>query len=148
MPWPQGRKPEKKFQTAEDLENAVNSYFIWCDEQREIVTDSKGNTKVVAKPYTITGLCVYIGITRDTFISYSKDPVLENVIAMAKLRVENYIEENSLNGKVNPIMSIFNLKNNFGWVDRVEVNNSQSVEVLDASDIKRMLGNSRKQLNE
>ena len=43
-----------------------------------------------------------------------------------------------MNGKWNTIGAIFNLKNNFGWTDKVEVTTKEP-EQLDKNDIKDKL---------
>jgi hypothetical protein len=82
---------------------------------------------------------VYLGVNRETLNRYSKNPVYEEIVAFARLKIENYVEENSLNGKINPIMSIFNLKNNFGWTDRIDINTNVQPEALDVNDVKKLL---------
>ena len=73
------------------------------------------------KPYTISGLCLYIDMTRETLSQYEKQEQFSDTIKKAKQRIENWVEENSLIGNINPTTSIFNLKNNFGWKDRQEI---------------------------
>ena len=129
----------RKYEAAEDLLNAINAYFLYCDSEKETSTNDKGHEKITQKPYTITGLCIYLGITRETWSQYAKLAPFADIITIAKLKVENYVEENSLNGKINPIMSIFNLKNNFGWTDRFDINTNVQPEQLNAGDVKKLL---------
>lgn len=111
-----------KYNTSEELENKVNEYFDWCDSQEKVITFDKG-MKIIYKPYTISGLCLHLGICRDTLCEYEKKEKFSDTIKKAKQRVENWIEEHSLSGDINPTVSIFNLKNNFGWKDKTEVDN-------------------------
>ena len=129
----------RKFQTAEELLNAVNGFFAYCDSEKETSVNDKGQVKTIQKPYTMSGLCVYLGITKETWSQYSKLSKYAEVTTMAKLRVENYVEENSLTGKINPIMSIFNLKNNFSWTDRIDINTNIQPEQLNAGEVKKLL---------
>ncbi|GAB3719602.1 hypothetical protein GCM10027592_63160 [Spirosoma flavus] len=60
-----GRKA--KFQTAEELLSAAESYFEWCDANPLTKVDFRGNpvAKVVLRvprPYTFSGLCVYLDL--------------------------------------------------------------------------------------
>ncbi len=132
-----GRPP--KFEKPEDLAKKVEAYFKWCDDQGQTTTDSKGNERVIRKPYTITGLCVYLGISRHTWCEYADKPEFRDITEAAKLRVENYTEESALTGRANPVFSIFSLKNNFGWVDQQTINTTQEPEHLTMDEIKRRL---------
>lgn len=127
------------FNSPEEMQEKINEYFAFCDTQKEIIATDKGNTKVIQKPYTISGLCVFMGITKETISQYAKKPEYAPIIAQAKARVENYCEENTMAGKLNPIFSIFSLKNNFGWTDRVEINTNSSPEQLTPEEIQRQL---------
>jgi len=133
------------FNSPEEMQKKIEAYFNYCDEQKETIISDKGNIKVIQKPYTISGLCLYLGITRETINQYSKKLEYAAILANAKSKVENYCEENTMSGKLNPIFSIFSLKNNFGWTDRIEVNSNSQPEQLNASDIKKVLGRKGKQ---
>lgn len=53
---------------------------------------------------------------------------------MAKLRIEGQRNRNMVAGKGNPVGAIFDLKNNFGWIDAqtVQVQQHLSVELVDS----------------
>lgn len=102
--------------TIEDFNKMVEEYFIMCD--KHII---ENGDKIIHKPYTITGLCLYLDISRETLNNYEAIPEFLDTIKKAKNKIENYVEEMSLNGLLNPTVSIFNLKNNFGWKDKTEV---------------------------
>ena len=98
------------------------------------------------KPYTITGLCLYLDIDRSTLLRYEEKEEYCNTIKRAKNRIENYVEENSLKGLLNPTVSIFNLKNNFGWKDKQEIETNQNIKVdnpykeLSIEELKKLAG--------
>lgn len=131
-----GRPP--KFKTVEELEEKIEEYFNYCDET---IIDNKVITNAISvpitKPYTISGLCVYLNICRDTLCEYEKNIIFSDTIKNAKSKIENYVEENSLTGKLNPTVSIFNLKNNFGWKDKHEIDNN--VVIQDTNEILNRL---------
>ena len=133
--------------TPEQLEIAIVEYFKYVDEinkQRKL----KRFEGEKQKPYTISGLCVYLDICRDTWGEYNKKPEYEDLIKRAKSKVENYVEEGLLNGALSTIGSIFNLKNNFGWVDKFDVNTTVQAEQLSPDDIRQQLNNRRiKEIN-
>lgn len=66
-------------------------------------------------PLTITGLCLGLGISKETFYEYAKRPEYSASLKMARLIVENDYEI-SLRRDKNPAGPIFALKN-FGWSD-------------------------------
>ena len=101
--------------TPEQIETLGNKYFKWCDT-------------IEGKPYTISGLCLYLDINRSTLLRYEEREEYCNTIKKLKLKVENYIEEASLKGSLNATTCIFNLKNNFGWKDKHEVDNNITME--------------------
>ena len=94
-----------KIDNEKELEKLVNEYFDKTEEQK----------------ITITGLCLYLGLTKETFYEYARRPEYKQILDRARLMVENSYEmslrENGRTG------DIFALKN-FGWVDRQEVENT------------------------
>lgn len=69
---------------------------------------------------SMTGLALHLGVTRKTLANYSKTDRVGHLLEMAKLRCENLLEERMIQG-VPPTGMIFTLKNNYGWVDKTEV---------------------------
>ena len=138
------------FPTPQEFQAAMVGYFSWCDSQNNEV-DKNGKTSI-KEPYLISGLCDYIGITKETYYQYAKKPEYDVICTMAKQKIETFILKNGSLSKTNVIMNIVNLKNNFGYTDKVDINTNQSVETLDVHDIKKMLNESNrnvlKQLNE
>lgn len=98
-----GRPP--KYKTEREINKKINEYFAKCD-----LTD---------EPYTITGLCIALNITRETLNEYSKNKKFSDTIKKAKLKVENYLEKHLITDNSTTGI-IFNLKNNFGWKDKQE----------------------------
>lgn len=75
-------------------------------------------------PPTVTGLCLYLGILRDTWSDYGDEkryPGYSAITRHAKLRLEAYVEEQLLLREKNVQGLIFNLENNYGWRDRKEL---------------------------
>jgi len=97
------------FKTPEELENAVNQYFAECE--------------VKEKPKTMSGLALALGIDRRTLVNYSDKEDYFPTIKRARQIVEQQNEEMLVSGKGNATGIIFNMKNNFGWVDKTEQEN-------------------------
>lgn len=124
-----------KFESVKALQQKIEAYFESCYEEvwREIEHedgtvewkrkyDHKGEplTRQV-KPYTLSGLAVFLECDRKTLLNYSNREEYFPTIKAAKTKVESYVEEQLLSGS--PAAGpIFNLKNNFDeWKDKQEV---------------------------
>lgn len=94
-----------KFESPEHLQDLIKFYFQSCDENK--------------KPYTITGLALALDTSRETLINYEKREEYFDTIKRAKLRCQNYADERLFEAK-QVAGVIFNLKNNYGWVDKTE----------------------------
>lgn len=101
---PVGRPP--KFTDADSLDEVVASFFHFCE--------------VHEYPYTIHGLCVHLGCTRETLCDYEKKPEFSDTIKKAKEKIRWFVERELFQGK-NPSGMIFWLKNNAGWKDKQEL---------------------------
>lgn len=107
---PRGRP--KAYIEVEVMQQKIDKYFNDCDRKNE--------------PYTVTGLCLALDICRDTLSEYMKKDEFSDTIKKAKLKVENYLEKRLINDNSTTGI-IFNLKNNFGWKDKQEVEHSGEV---------------------
>lgn len=121
-----------KYDKEEELSKGIEAYFEDCDKRK--------------KPYTMSGLANWLGITRQTLINYGKKDLFFTPIKKAKERVQQQIEENGLDGTANPTFTIFNLKANYKWDDgnKVQVNvnhpKTEKVEdVVDNSNLEKVL---------
>ena len=95
----------KIFKSVEEVEEKINAYFKYCEDKD--------------KPYTMSGLAYYLDVDRKTLLNYSKDEDFFHTIKKARDRVQMQLEENALLNKGNPTFTIFNLKNNFDWKDKI-----------------------------
>ena len=60
-------------------------------------------------------------------MNYSKTEQFFPTIKKAKEKIEQQLEENALMGKANSTFTIFNLKNNYGWRDSVEIKQENEI---------------------
>lgn len=123
---PAGRP--RLYNNVEDLQRDIDKYFEMCDEK--------------GKPYTICGLSNALDMDRKTLLNYSREEKYFHTIKKAKQKVQQELEEN-LYRLGNNSGIIFNLKNNFGWKDSVEVDNKHEINKLDEilSEIKESANN-------
>lgn len=97
----------KKFKTVEELEQAIEEYFDYCDENN--------------KPYTISGLAYALDTTRRTLLDYQEQDEYSHTIKKAKAKIERFNEELLFSKDVPTVGVIFNLKNNYDWKDKQEI---------------------------
>lgn len=133
-----------KFPSVEELQQKIEAYFNSCfDYQRDMFgnrlhdKEHPDYTKEKpvylmkqVKPFTVTGLAVFLDTTRETLLDYEgeressseeivKDPAYSYTIKKAKEIIKAYAEESLFSGK-QAAGPIFNLKNNWGWKDKSE----------------------------
>lgn len=118
----------RAFKSVEEVEEKINAYFNYCEEKE--------------KPYTMSGLAYYLGISRQTLVNYSNQDQFFDTIKKARDRVQMQLEENALSNKANPTFTIFNLKNNFDWKDKIEHSSSEVENInKNISNIANLLNN-------
>lgn len=150
-----------KFSDPAELQKKIDGYFQSCfkakkrfrpeidpqtkkvklDEYLEPVgkfvplLDEDGNQVLEQiKPFTISGLAVFLETSRKTLVQYEefnfKNPdILSNtqkeemigMIKEAKEKIQAYMEEGLVSSKLAQPGTIFSLKNNYAWTDRTEV---------------------------
>lgn len=103
-----------KFKTPEDMQKAIDKYFLECEQNDE--------------PLTITGLAMALDTYRDVLMDYQERDEFSNTIKKAKLKIENAYEKRLI--KYGRSGDIFALKN-FNWKDKqeVEANITANIEV-------------------
>ena len=96
-----------KFQSVEQMQKLIDAYFEECDSTGQI--------------YTVTGLAMALDTDRITLVRYTERDEYSNTIKKAKQKVENQMVSRALSGQYNSAVSIFLMKNNFGYQDKVDV---------------------------
>lgn len=139
------RKPGRplKFASVKKLAKLIDDYFKDCDphmveitewvEARDtdgkLLKDKNGLNYLVEvthkvmtqqKPYTVTGLAVWLGTSRETLINYGEKEQYFDTIKAAKDRCEHFAEQQLYTAN-NVTGTIFSLKNNWDWKDKSEV---------------------------
>lgn len=108
-----------RFKTLEELQEKINEYFDTMHKNR--------------KPYTMSGLALWLGVTTETLRRWEKDygdTVYTDIIKFAKQRVENYAEESLYdNKKVNGAK--FVLENYFDLAEKHSVNSKVTCKLED-----------------
>lgn len=96
-----------KYESAEAMQKDIDKYFAECDEK--------------GKPYTVSGLAYALGTNRQTLINYEDKSGFIDTIKSAKAKIERFNEEMLYSKDVSTTGVIFNLKNNYGWKDKQEI---------------------------
>lgn len=96
----------KKYNSVEEMNEAITNYFKYCDENK--------------KPYTVSGLANALDLTRQSLLNYEEDDEFFDTIKRAKSKIEQFAEECLFVGS-NTAGVIFNLKNNYNWKDKQEI---------------------------
>lgn len=134
----EGGGSEPLFTDAKKLQNKINEYYNWCEENE--------------KPICVTGLAWYLGTNRMTLLNYKNDNMVvkfkeENpeeykaicsVIRKAYARVE-FEYETYLFDRSKTTGSIFTLKNNFSWKDQQEIVTTNKETDISEEDINKQL---------
>lgn len=123
-----GRPP--KFESPKILEKQIEEYFLLCTNEKKIPT--------------ITGLACFLETTRKTLLDYEKcdssnmlkgfDDNIKadyiHIIKNAKAKIESGYEQ-LLFDKNTVVGAIFTLKNNFGWLDKQNIEQTnRTIEVV------------------
>lgn len=101
-----GRGRPLMFKNNKELKERVDEYFNQCNTLRDLPT--------------ITELAVFLGTSRETLREYKARPEFVDTIKEAMAKCEAALEKRALLGGLNATMAIFSLKNNYGWIDRVD----------------------------
>lgn len=124
-----------KFEKVEDMQQRIDEYFDWCDARiQQVYSAKEGGVIEVNKPapYTMAGLGLALDLSRQSLLNYKtrKDKNGQDfldTIEKAKSRVASDVENRLMEG--NQTGAIFNLKNNFGYVDQTTVDGTQKLIV-------------------
>tara|TARA_R110000850_G_scaffold192744_1_gene319647 strand:- start:187 stop:591 length:405 start_codon:yes stop_codon:yes gene_type:complete len=110
------------FPTVESLQEAVDAYF-------KPGGDAWDNTGDELKFLpTMSGLALALDVDRKTVLNYSNKDDYFPTIRKARAIIENNLEKNLYGNSVTGL--IFNLKNNFGWNDKQELDHTSNGKTL------------------
>lgn len=122
-----------KFKSVKALQEKIDAYFDECDEKHE--------------PYTITGLALALDTTRQGLLNYEDREEFYYTIKRAKLRIEHFVEKSLWAPKIATGV-IFNLKNNFGWVDKQEIDQNVTGTMTNKVDLSGLTTDELRKLAE
>lgn len=94
-----------KYNNCLDLDGMCHLYFEECEEKEQHPT--------------VAGLAYFLDVDRKTITNYQKNEEYFPTIKRAKAYIEAYLEQRLYGTTVTGV--IFNLKNNFDWKDKQEL---------------------------
>ena len=103
-----------KFKSVKELEDRIDNYF--------------NNHK--NEPFTVAGLALELDTCTETLRNYEQKEKYFATIKRAKQRVEVNLLQNGLLGNYNSAITIFKLKNNYGYKEKIE--NETRVKIEDS----------------
>ncbi len=96
--------------SADAFRKSCTEYFALCDAE-----NAAGKLK---KPYTVAGLCLHLGVSRDELSKLARHKTHAALCRETALKIESFIEENALLGALANNPALYSLKYNFGWTDK------------------------------
>lgn len=108
-----GRPP--LYDSVEELDKAIQKYFDDCKKDK--------------RPYTMSGLAYALGMDRTSLIRYGKDERFYNSVKRAKEFVEQSLEEKLISTAGVATGIIFNLKNNYDWKDKQDIDANVNTDI-------------------
>lgn len=117
-----GGKPATYPDTADGLNAFIERALEYFTEIRTRNTNAADDTTALKVIPDIEGLCIYLGITRKTLCNYNNTRGEEwtNTIELLKGAIVSTRKQLASSGKIPQVFEIFNLTNNFDYVNASE----------------------------
>lgn len=116
------------YETADDLREAAAQYFAWCDANplREEVSKYSErlnrfvtHSKPVARPYTMTSLHTFIGVTKNTWSDYKHDKERPD-IQDAVIEISETVKDQKLIGAMTGFFNANIVARDLGLADKMK----------------------------
>ncbi len=104
------RGQPRSFKTEKEFQKSFEDYVNYCKENKRFAN--------------IAGFCVFCDVTRETF--YKQQEYYSDTYK----KIQDSLEDHTLNCHLSPAEKIFYMKNKFGYSDKVEtVNTNLNTEI-------------------
>ena len=124
----------KRNETIEHYRVLAQEYFDYCDR----VNSSCEPKAPLSKPYTLTGLLCALGLTREAFYCLEKTREGRRFVEYALMKIEAFIEENALSGRLSASAAASSLKYSFGWNEKDKLHEEETVKICLSDEVKRL----------
>lgn len=126
---------QRAYKTPEELAAKIDDFFTMCASHTEEVMSASGQIKNISRPLIPTehALAMHLGISLRTFHNYKnhKDyETLHDVANMASEIILGLKTVGLVNNKGNVEGIKFDLKNNYGWKDKFDVDSDNKNETI------------------
>jgi len=135
MPAPKGNKywqlrsrhGKPKIYTPSSLWKKACEYFQWIDENpiEEIETKTNGDNKTIkitkhAKPYTESGMCVFMNINTDTWTDYCSNKNGYEDYSVVSMTIKNIIKTQKFEGAATGLFNASIIARDIGLSEKIE----------------------------
>ena len=118
----------------QEYAEAAEHYFAVCDE-----ANSQCEPKMpLAKPYTLSGLLCCLGISRKAFFALEGTRDGRVFVNHVLTKIEAFIEENALSGRLSASAAQSSLKYSFGWGDKERDGEDEKITVTLTPEARRL----------
>ena len=112
----------RQWQSVEAMSEAIENYFAKCDARTVPMVVGKALVRVPKpEPYIVQKLAVFLDLTTKGLIGYEQREEFGATIKRAKARIEANKVLHMLDGDGYGPGYIFDLKNNYGWKDKQDL---------------------------
>lgn len=117
---------DKIFASAELLWEAACEYFTYCDENPWVKKDWVGKDAIEVEretqtPYTLSGLCLYVGASESWWKNFRKGDNLDNDFLSTITRIEDVIRTNKMEGAIVGVYNANIVSRDLGLQDNQEI---------------------------
>lgn len=129
---------DKLFATPELLWEAAKEYFEWCDNNPVLKEDYVGKDadrveRQLQRPYTISGLCVYIDASRQWWNEFRGNASQDFLVILT--RIEEIIYSQKFDGAAVGVFNQSIIARDLGLVEKTESKVEAKVEQIDYSQL-------------
>lgn len=114
-----GRGQPRSFKNEQEFKDKFDEYIDYCIKNERLAN--------------IAGFCVFTDITRETF--YNQEQYYFDTYK----KIQNVLEDYTINAKINDTFKIFYMKNKFNYRDRTELDSQVSGKIEISEEDKKML---------
>lgn len=133
---------DKLFKTPDILWESCAEYFQWCEQnplQEAEVVKYQGDAKIIQVPkmraMTISGLCIFLDISQQTWFEYAKNEDYTEV----STRVDAIIRTQKFQGAAADLLNASIIARDLGLVDKRELSGEVVGRSLSPEDQKKSL---------